>query len=252
MKMAVSYANSALAVRADIETAHKAAWGHIAAPGTWLDGETRVAIAAETRNVAACALCAERKASLSPYTVEGEHDHLGALPENYVELIHRIVSDPARIAESWVRSMLGDDLPDTHYVEIVGVVAHSICVDTFCDGIGVARHDLPESVPGEPARVGPDGAAEDISWLPTVGPEAASDDLKKIYPGNIGDAPTAPHVRRAMSLVPAEAQSFFALNDAQYLPPEAMWQVDVNPRAIEKAQVELVASRVSVLNGCFY
>ena len=55
-----------------------------------------------------------------------------------------------------------------------------------------------------------------------------------------------------MSLVPAEAISFFALNDVQYLPPEAMWNLPVNPRSISKSQVELVASRVSSLNGCFY
>lgn len=250
--MSISYAGAPYSVRGDIEAAHQAAWRHIAAPGTWLDGETRVAIAAETRQAAGCALCEARKKALIPDTIEGDHDHLGALPDSYIEIIHRVVSDPARITERWVRSVLDNGVDETIYVEIIGVLAHTICVDTFCDGVGVPRHPLPAPVAGEPSRIRPDGAVVDTAWLPTVPPEAASDALMKIYPSNIGDAPNAPHVRRAMSLVPEEALSFFALNDVQYLPPEAMWQLDVNPRSIEKTQVELVASRVSALNGCFY
>ncbi|NKB20959.1 MAG: hypothetical protein GKS01_10710 [Alphaproteobacteria bacterium] len=248
----ISYDNAPVPVREDITVAHRRAWAHIAAPCTWLDGKTRVAIAAETRNAASCALCAERKQALSPYAVDGMHDSLGVLPENSVEAIHRIATDPARLTETWVNSILDGGVPDTEYVEMVSVLAHTMCVDTFCDGIGIERHALPEPQPGEPSRQRPDGAVVDTAWLPTVPPEQASGDLLKIYPSGIGDAPNAPNVRRAMSLVPNEAISFFALNDAQYLPPEAMWQVDVNPRCIEKAQIELVAGRVSSLNGCFY
>ncbi len=248
----VSYNNAPIPIRDDITAAHRRAWAHIAAPGTWLDGKTRVAIAAETRNAAGCSLCQQRKQALSPNAVQGTHDSLGALPENIVEAIHRIATDPARLTESWVLSVLDGGVPDTEYVEMVSVLAHTMCVDTFCDGIGVERHALPEPQPGEPTRNRSEGASVDVAWLPTVPPEKASGELQRIYPSDVGDAPNAPNVRRAMSLVPREAISFFGLNDVQYLPPEAMWQVEVNPRAIEKAQIELVAGRVSSLNGCFY
>jgi hypothetical protein len=248
----ISYDAAPVPVRDDITEAHRRAWAHIAAPGTWLDGRTRVAIAAETRHASSCHLCKERKLALSPYAVEGTHDSLGALSETMVETIHRIATDPARLTESWVNSILDGGLPDTEYVELVSVLAHTMCVDIFCDGVGVERHALPQPQPGTPSRQRPDGAVVDTAWLPTVPPEQASGDLLKIYPSGIGDAPNAPNVRRAMSLVPKEAISFFALNDVQYLPPEAMWQVEVNPRCIEKAQIELVAGRVSSLNGCFY
>ena len=97
----MSYADAPFAVRNDLGDAHAATWERIASRGTWFDGETRVAIAAETRNARGCRLCAERKEALSPYAVEGTHDSLGALPENLVEVIHRIVSDPGRLMRKW-------------------------------------------------------------------------------------------------------------------------------------------------------
>ena len=58
---------SRVPLRTDLTEAYEAAWRHIAAPGTWLDGKTRLAIAAETRNALSCALCRERAAALSPF-----------------------------------------------------------------------------------------------------------------------------------------------------------------------------------------
>jgi hypothetical protein len=248
----MTYDDTPYAIREDIAATHGRAWRHIASPGTWLAGERRVAVAAETRHAAACALCRERKAALSPYAVGGTHDSLGALPDDIVEMIHRIATDPGRITQSWVEGLIAGGIAETDYVEMVGVIAHCLCVDTFTDALSLPRHALPDPIAGEPSRVLPQGARKDTAWLPTIPPENADETLLAIYPRNIGDAPNVPHVRRAMSLVPAEAVSFFALNDVQYLPPEAMWNVPINPRSISKSQVELVASRVSSLNGCFY
>ena len=250
--MSISYDEAPYDVRQDIAETHRNTWDHIAAPGTWLSGERRVAIAAETRHAAGCALCQERKEALSPYAVEGDHDDLGDLPGAVIEMIHRIVTDPGRITQSWVDGLIAGGIAEPDYVEIVGVIAHTMCVDGFTDTLGMPRHALPEPMEGEPTRILPSGSEKDTAWLPTIPPEEADDSLLAIYPQGVGDSPNAPHVRRAMSLVPAEALNFFKLNDVQYLPPEAMWNVDVNPRTISKSQVELTASRVSSLNGCFY
>ncbi len=246
------YDHAPYRVRQDIADLHARVLRHIASPGTWLTAERRLAIAAETRNALACSLCRARKEALSPYTVDGVHDGLGELPEHLVEMVHRIATDPGRIAEKWVSGILSGGVTEEEYVETVAVIAHALAVDTFTDALGIGRNALPDPVPGEPTRIRPKGAAKDIAWLPTVSYEAADDDLRAIYPGKLGDAPSAPHVRRAMSLVPAEVVSFFAINDVQYLPPAAMWTPDENPRTISKSQVELVAARVSSLNGCFY
>lgn len=50
-----------------------AAWAHIAMPGAVWTGAQRVAIAFEARAATKCRLCAERKAAVSPYHLEGDH-----------------------------------------------------------------------------------------------------------------------------------------------------------------------------------
>jgi hypothetical protein len=57
---------SDLHVRSDLVEAHERGWAVIAAPGTWLTGARRVAVAAEIRRARDCALCARIKAALSP------------------------------------------------------------------------------------------------------------------------------------------------------------------------------------------
>src|SRR5579863_8287984 len=84
-------------VRADLAAAHARAWERLAHAGTWLDGATRIRVAAETRHAPGCALCTRQKAALSPYAVEGTHDGRGELPGAWIEMIHRIVADPGRL-----------------------------------------------------------------------------------------------------------------------------------------------------------
>ena len=103
----ISYQELAWPVRDDITAAHRRAWERLSRPGTWLTGKERIAIAAETRNAVNCSLCQERKEALSPQAIQGSHDHLGALPEQEVEQIHRIRTDPGRLSRAWYEG-LGD------------------------------------------------------------------------------------------------------------------------------------------------
>lgn len=241
-----SYDEAPVAVRDSLAAAHRRAWRRIAGPGTWLDGERRVAIAAETRHARDCTLCAERKEALSPYAVDGAHDNLGALPGPVVEIIHRIATDPARLMERWYRDALAAGIGDTDYVETVAVVATVVAVDTFTSGLGMAPHPLPEPVAGAPARIRPPGAREGLAWVPTVAPEDATPDEADLY------ALSGAHIRRAMSLVPDEVRGFFDLVDNQYLSGAEMRDFSREFRAISHAQIELIAGRVSTLNQCLY
>ena len=80
------YASSPIPIREDLASAHARAWVRIGAPGTWWDGTARVAIAAETRHAASCALCRRCTEALSPIGIAGTHDSLGQLPEAAVEV----------------------------------------------------------------------------------------------------------------------------------------------------------------------
>ena len=71
--------------------------------------------------------------------------------------------------------------------------------------------------------------------------------LENVYP-----SPDPTFVRRALSLVPNEASGLFDMVDAQYLPGAIMADLRARHRAISRAQMELIAGRVSALNGCFY
>lgn len=240
------YENPPVEIRADIGAAHARKWAGIASPGTWFDAKTRVAIAAETRHAATCALCRDRKAALSPFAVNGTHDSLGDLPENIVEAIHRIATDPGRLTQGWYRKCLESGLSEEEYVEIVGVVCSAVSIDTFARAVGVDRQPLPAPVGGDPSRTRPTEAKQGDAWVPWIaGPDATGDDIEAF-------GPSASNVRRALSLVPAEAYGFFDIVSAQYLDASQMRDFDTPHRAISRPQIELIAGRISFLNQCAY
>jgi hypothetical protein len=242
----MTYADAPFAIRGDLVAAHAITWDRISTPGTWFDGATRVAIAAETRNVENCPLCAERKEALSPYALEGRHHSLGGLPENIVEVIHRIVSDPGRLIHKWYEDCLESGLSAEEYVEILGVTCSTISVDTFANAAGLPQRRLPEPKPGEPTRVRPPQASQGAAWVPWIAPEAGAE------MGIPEFAPEASNVRRAMSLVPDEAVGFMSLVGAQYLDGGAMRDLSKTGRALDRQQIELIAGRISAINQCVY
>ena len=248
--MAISYAAAPVAVRDDLAAAHAQAWTALAAPGTWWTGAERVAIAAETRAARDCKLCLARKQALSPAAVAGAHDRCTTLPEAVVEVAHRIASDPARLSRRWLEDVTANGISDAHYVEALAVIVRTVSIDSFCRGIGLAPHALPEAQPGEPARHRPAGAKGGEAWVPLVAVSDATGPEADLY----GGARRAPNVVRALSLVPDEVRLLRALAPSHYVPFERVPDPTYTPpgRSLSRAQMELIAARVSVLNECFY
>ena len=242
------YASAFHPIRDDLSAAHARAWTRIARPGTWWDGNARVAIAAETRRASGCALCRRRKEALSPLAIEGSHDSLGQLPEIVVEVVHRVRTDPGRLGERWYRSVIARDLTEEQYVEIVSVVAHTVAIDTMAHGLGLDAPPLPDPEPGLPSHYRPAGAKPGGAWVPWVEPAYAGAAEAGIYPN---ERPPA-NIMKAMSLVPEEVRSFFDLVTHQYLPGAVMRDFSREYRAISHPQIELLAARVSALNRCLY
>jgi alkylhydroperoxidase family enzyme len=242
--MSFGYEASPDPIRSDLADAHRRVWEHIAAPGTWLTGAERVAVADETRRARGCALCRERKEALSPFSVEGEHDHAGVLAAPMVDQIHRVTTDAARLTESWYRSLLEQGLTADAYVEALGVAVVVISVDRFHHALGLPLEPLPRPTPGEPTRVRPEDVVEGEAWVPMRESRRVSAELGL-------PAGQAPFVLRALSLVPAEVRAWNDLSAAQYLGLDDMRSFE-RVRAIDRSQIELVAGRVSALNECFY
>lgn len=242
----LNYDDAPFAIRGDLTSSHRNAWERLSSPGTWLGADTRVAIIAEVRNGPACSLCTARKEALSPYAVEGDHDSLGDLPENIVEVVHRVVSDPARLMKKWYDDCLASGLSEEEYVEIIGVVCSTVSIDSFARAAGLPLRALPSPTPGEPTRVRPHNAKPGGAWVPWIGrDDAEGDDIPRF-------GPPGSNIRRALSLVPAEAHGFMEMNEAQYLNGVQMRDFSTDYRAISRMQIELVAGRVSAINQCAY
>ena len=250
MQTGFGYNDSSYPIRADLPAAHRRAWERLASPGTWWTGAERVAIAAEVRRAATCTLCRDRKAALSPFVIDGEHDRTeyGArLSAAAVDTAHRVATDASRLTQSWYEKLTSGELMDGQYIELVGVAVTTISIDSFHRGIAAPLEPFPEARPGEPTRYRPAGAKPGMAWAPTISGRAAKGPVADLYdgmpPGN---------VLVALSLVPDEVRQLFDLSAVHYLSPAEMTDFGSPSRALTRAQIEIIAGRVSALNECFY
>ena len=245
---AISYAAAEFTIREDFAAAHNRYWQRLAQPGAWFTGAQRVAIAAEVRQARECGLCRRRKEALSPTHVDGSHDSTGQLRDVIVDVVHRVVTDPARLTRSWFDGVMAQGLTQEEYVEIIGTLVAMISIDDFCRGIGVDLNPLPDPEPGEPTHYRPTTAVGDEAWVAMIPADKAIGAEADLWEGR-----RAGNVIRAMSLVPDEVRTLMDLGDVHYVPRELFMDFSGNPRGIlSRVQLELIASRVSALNGCFY
>ncbi|MEM8766564.1 MAG: alkylhydroperoxidase-related (seleno)protein [Pseudomonadota bacterium] len=247
--MSFAYADSPYSIPDYKIAAHRACWDYLARPGSWWSGAERIAIAQASRDAIDCPLCAERKAALSPESVNGVHAGESDLPEAIVDAVHRITTDPARLTERWVKSKLSDSFTEGHYIEAVSIITCVISIDTLHRALGLPLEPLPVPEPGEPDAYRPAGAALDVAWLPMIYPENLTDREADIYFG----APQMGHVIRAMSLVPEAVRQLNALSTAHYLPTPEVGDMGADGLlSLSRMQTELVAARTSIKNDCFY
>jgi hypothetical protein len=235
-------------IRADLAEAHRAAWRHITKPGAWLTGAERVAVAAETRRAHDCGLCARRKAALSPYAGPEQHAASSQIPAGLVDAVHRIATDASRLTRRWYESLAAQGVTDERYVEALGVSVIAISVDAFHRAMGLPLEPLPQPEQGDPTAARPEGVTRGEAWVPMIDPRRVSPAERDLFPrGPLG----APYVVRALTLAPNEVRAWSALSAAQYLSFDRMTRLETG-RALDRAQMELIAGRVSALNSCFY
>src|SRR5581483_1916099 len=241
-----NYTGADVPIRSDLVATHRFLLDHIRSPGTWWTGTERVAIAAASRAAASCRLCRDRQGAVSPNAVRGRHDGTHELPEDVVDVVHRIRSDPARLSREWFDGVIAGGLDVGRYVELVGVTTMTAGMDYFARAIGIAPLPLPEPRGGEPSRQRPAAAKLEGAWVPMIAPENARGAEADLY----GDG-FVPNIMRALSLVPDEVRALQRSTNAHYV-PVAQIPDPTARRALDRAQMELLAARVSALNECFY
>ena len=230
-----SYADSGIDVEPEFGAVHDQAWRRLGECGTWWSGVERVAILAESRAAEACGLCRDRAEAVSPNAVSGTHDSSpsGALlPEDAVDAVHRITTDPGRLTRSWVQTTCAS-IGEERYVELAAMIATRFAIDGFAFALGAGLRPLPEPGGGEPTRVRPDDVGD-------VGAFVSQSIDKRLA-----------NVSRAASLVPDTAAIWQSVVTQQYSRGGEFAQL-VWDRPLARPQVEVIAATVSRLNECFY
>lgn len=202
-----------LPVPVEIATVLDQQWRALAEPGTWWTGSERIAIAAEAR-AARDEVPLARSVTIAPAA-----QRAAAL----------VAIAPHRIDRQVVDDLEDEGLDRLAYVELVGVVARVIAMDTAERGLGAGPTPLPTPQAGEPTR---ETVASRLrsAWVPMVG----------------GAGPTT-----ALSAVPREDRAQEELHGALYLSYAEMGDLAI-VKGLARAQMETVAARTSLLNHCHF
>ena len=246
----IDYSGAKYPVRADLAEGHNRFWKRLAAPGNWLTAAERIAVAKEVRQAASCQLCSQRKAAVSPYQADGTHDVSSDLPDSMVEVVHRVVTDSARLTKAWFDGIIQQGLKVEQYVEILGTLVHVLSIDEFCRGIGEPLPTLPAPLAGEPSQYRPSNIVEDGdgAWVPMLSLEMQPGPEADLWQGTLNG-----NVIRALSLVPDDVRSLLDLLSIHYLDNDAFMDLKKSPQGtLSRIETEVVVARVSALSGCFY
>jgi hypothetical protein len=221
-------------VRDDLVEAHRLAWEHLAAPGSWFTGAQRV-------ELATTALAAIADADPVPPWVGASA--AGRLPADRVapdaahDAAYRLARHAGTVTEDVFRTY-AHRLGELPYVELCALVSTVAAVAHFHRNVGLPIPPLPAAVPGEPTGDRPERLAPaTLNWVPVAAP---ADEVAAVV--------------QAYSAVPGEWTNTWRMADAQYMPEPAMVHPDWSrrPGGLTRAQMELVAARVAQLRDCFY
>jgi hypothetical protein len=235
-----------VSVSKSVSESHEMAISLFGQAGTWLLGETRTAIWLEARNANDCNLCQARKDALSPYSLPthaltdrskaNKHNTCTDLPDNIVEVVHRISTDSGRLTKRWFDEQIATGLSREEYVEILSLVATSIILDSYSKAMGISDYVIPRPQAGNPPRIPNIDVVDEGAWLPITKAEQHLEEH---------GLPSIPNIARAMGLVPSAMMHFFGTMRAHY-------SLAGNNFGISRSQIELIAARVSSHNECFY
>ncbi len=224
-------------IRVDLAVAHRLAWEHIAAAGSWWSGVQRIELA----RTALLAIADDDP--LPPWVGVTASGRLPAgragrtVPDVAHDVAYRIARHAATMTVDVYRSA-ADRVGDLAYVELCAIVSSVAAVAHFCRNIGVDVPPLPEPLDGEPTGARPDELADaELNWVPVAAP-----------------ADAWPAVVQAYTAVPGEHANTWRMASAQYMPSDEMIHPDWSRRTggLARAQMELVAARVAQLRECFY
>jgi hypothetical protein len=220
-------------VRRDLADAHRLAWEHVAEPGSWWAGEQRVELARTAMSALA------EPDPLPPWVSASGSGRIASLtaPAAAHDLAYRLARHAGTITIDVYRSTTAQ-IGELPYVELCGIVSTVAAVWHFCRNVGIEVPPLPPPVAGEPSREMPDQLATPrLNWVPVAAP---ADEVAAVV--------------QAYTAVPGEHANTWRMAASQYMSDADMVHPDWcrRPGGLTRAQMELVAARVTLLRDCFY
>jgi GH24 family phage-related lysozyme (muramidase) len=205
----------------------------LAVAGDWLTAKQRLEVWRHTRESRSNELDARRREALSPYSIPDMHPAGQTLSTTAIDVVHRLASDSGRLTRSWADQAM-TELGEETYTELVGVSAIASVVDVYAVAVGEALVQLPSPTSSsEPAKLRPTTVGDVGAWVSQSVEGARA------------------NVSRSLSLVPITDQTWRSLVDTLYSHGEEFYELEWD-RALNRAQVELVAARTTSLLECFY
>jgi hypothetical protein len=221
-------------VREDLADAHRLAWQHLASPGSWWSGAQRIELA---RTALLAIADPDPLPPWCPVTSTGRLAPDLAAPGVAHDLAYRLARHAGTMTSEVYRAA-ADELGELPYVELCAIVSTAAAVAHFCRNIGVAVPPLPAPVAGAPTGDRPERLAQpQFNWVPV---EEPADEVAAVV--------------QAYTAVPGEQRNTWRLAAAQYMPDLEMVHPDWCRRegGLSRAQMELVAARLTRLRDCFY
>jgi hypothetical protein len=237
------YADSAHQPSAAIDALHTDELGSFSRVGTWGSAAQRTAVAATTRKIRV-------EAGIQESCGDEALADCVVLPDPVQRLVREVALGGIAVDRKFCQQVQAEGVTEGAYVEIVALVSRIVNLDIFARGVGVLPRPLAAPADDKaPSFERPAEAVDEGFFTASVPNAPAGGELaKSLY----GAAP-AVNVLRAVTLVPEEGHRVVALIRQQYFPAEKLMAFDSdNGHALSRAQIELVATKISEHNKCFY
>ena len=237
------YADSRYPVSPTVETLHFDEIQSYARSGTWGSAAQRSAIAATAR-MAQCEQGLQESVGDEKLAAQAK------LPDAAVRLARAVAVDSENINRKFCQDIQAQGVTEGAYVEIVALVSRLSNLDVFARGLGLPPRKLLEPADATLPSFERPAEAVDEGFFTASVPSAPKGGAlaESLY----GKGP-AGNILRAVSLVPDEARRVITLVSQQYFRAEHLLNFNAtSDHALSRAQIELVATKVSEHNQCFY
>ena len=151
-------------------------------------------------------------------------------------MAYRVARHAGTITEDWYRQILAEGMTPLEWIEIVGIVCAVVPPTAFARAIGAPVPDVADALDDAPHdRIADELADATLNWVPVAAP-----------------ADQRASVVQALSALPDEFDNLWRLASAQYMSDSDMVDPQWNRGTLSRAQMELIAGRISKVRECFF